>query len=197
MKDKLQNKADHSQQALGDNIDQRIVENEINIYKKTDRLTRNKMYALLKIVYNSQKSLEGQFDLDIPASIEKKLKYNNVEKYQELFSMYSIYLEDFSKVLANSFFNSQRVIITVKQFFIKYGILKIKDKEIIGDGDKQLEIIFQQLKDYIVQDSHFDENHFSNEDVEDFVYVLMLYCVWKCKLLNNPNMVSGKNDING
>lgn len=183
--DKQISKGNDNQQISGDNNSQIKINKVLLINQKSEIFAKpNLIFKLLKVIYNSLNLLEGKWDLTVPAPIQKKLKFNKVDYYEKIFDEYVAGLETISKVMSR-FPDSSRIVMVIYRFFIKFNSIENKKKNY--SGDEVLEKVFDAVEQYLKKDPGFSVLDITEEQMDDFTYALMLYCVSECKLLKNPN----------
>lgn len=162
--------------------------NTLNLNIEPNKLTRSIIYNLLDIIDKSNISISGEFSLKAPAEMNRKLIYNNAQKYVHIFERYAYNIEDFSFVLQNYFENSQNILIKVANIFDEKAAKFDDNAEyLIANGDSQLDIVKKSLIFCILHDPRYQESKYDDITIESFVYTLMAYTVGKCKILLNPN----------
>lgn len=155
-------------------------------------LSKTIIYNLVNIISESNIESNNDYSLALPARIDKKLVFNGAFCYKDIFLDYSGMLASFSRVIED-FPNSEKIVSKVHHIFI-LSVPRCKDgKPKATEGDKQLENIKNELSVIIRSDYRCQDNYY-DEQIESFVYILMLYCIEKCKILINPNEMSNQND---
>ena len=173
------------------NIQQTIILN-----MNDHQLSKTIIYDLLKKIESADISLNTSYSLELPSPVSKKLIYNNAMSYKMIFNDYSSMLNDFSQVI-EGFENSEAIVLKVNHIFLKNADYTSKGTiKVSLDGDKQLDKVKEELASIIKSDYRCQENYY-DEQIEAFIYTLMLYCVEKCKILINPNEMSNQNDFTG
>lgn len=156
-------------------------------------LSKTIIYDLLKIIESADISQNTSYSLELPSSISKKLIYNHAMSYKMIFNDYSSGLNDFSQVI-EEFENSEFIVRKVNHIFLRIADYTSKGEiKVSSDGNKQLDKVKEKLAS-IIKSDYRCENYY-DEQIESFIYTLMLYCVEKCKILINPNEMSNQNDF--
>lgn len=167
--------------------------NQTNLFIEDKRtLSKTIIYNLLKIISESNIESNNDYSLALPARIDRKLIFNGAFRYKNIFFDYSGMLASFSQVIED-FPDSQKIVSKVHHIFILSVPLYKDGKPKATEGDKQLEKIKTKLLTIIRSDYRCQDNYY-DEQIESFVYILMLYCVEKCKILINPNEMSKQDD---
>lgn len=173
-------------QNTNDSFNHNFVINNMNGYQP---LTETQTYDLLKIIMESDLSEDANIELTDPTGFYKKLKFNGVVKYKGILDdnvneqmMITQQIQDLE--------NADRIIKKLHASFLKKMYLKDQNP-VPGDGDKQLNSIFEEFKKGILSDPRFPNSHISEESVDEFVYGLLGYGISICKVLINPNEGEG------
>lgn len=167
--------------------------NQTNLYIEDKRtLSKTIIYNLLQIISDSNIESNNDYSLALPARIDKKLVFNGAFRYKNIFVDYSGMLASFSQVIED-FADSEKIVSKVHHIFLFYVPLHKDGQPKAAEGDKQLGKIKNKLLTIIKSDYRYQGNYY-DEQIESFVYTIMLYCVEKCKILINPNETSNWND---
>lgn len=177
---------DSATQIAGDanNVETNITYN--NFYSSPPHiLTKSKIYDLLNTMLDFTDTNNPNYKLEYPEDINPKLKHNRANKYIPRFHRKAKTLGTFNAVL-NGFTDSEKIVSTVQSCFEDFADFNEDGTLALGNGSKQLDEVSAQLFIRITRSANFDNDRFATEDIEEFILVLMLHCVWKCKLLQNP-----------
>ncbi|AKP64494.1 hypothetical protein [Levilactobacillus koreensis] len=174
-----------------DNIQQNGDNNHVTNYfgYNSGDLTESEIYELLKIFVTSDIPGNVDFANTNPAKFKEKLLYNNVTKYKFIFDEY--FEEQFTILkISEDFPDSEPIMRKLRTLF--YDEAKFYNHElVVGDGDKQLDEIYEKISRSITHDPRFIDSSIKELKMDAFVYGLMSYGILKCKILKNPNEESG------
>ena len=145
--------------------------------------SKTEMCTLLNIFIDRSSTKEHSDNFSIPADLTSKMDYNNVVRYKEKFDIYYPYLQLLSDVI-DDFENSQDILEKVQSIYVDCTEYK-NGKKVPGNGDSQLYFINEKIKDLIRNDIRSIE--ISEEKIDKFTILLILYVFEKCKVLENPN----------
>ncbi|KRK89736.1 hypothetical protein FC99_GL000213 [Levilactobacillus koreensis JCM 16448] len=110
-------------------------------------------------------------------------------KYKFIFDEY--FEEQFTILkISEDFPDSEPIMRKLRTLF--YDEAKFYNHElVVGDGDKQLDEIYEKISRSITHDPRFIDSSIKELKMDAFVYGLMSYGILKCKILKNPNEESG------
>ena len=120
-----------------------------------------------------------------PARIKAKLIYNNAQKF---WSKFINHAEDYARLdsAMKEFPSSEDIVKRLHNLFLDVAEYTQEADIIVGDGDKQLDSIQQQLRSVIMQDQRFSSASFSDEELEQFCIALINHGVSVCEVLLDP-----------
>lgn len=180
------------------NINQNINNNISNNIVVKQHLTKTKMFKLLKIFIKDIKNNSGNnsnvhYDLKtLPSELNQKLTFNTAPKFKELFIDHWKDLQTLESLMKSEF-ETDRIVMALKDQYIKSDLLKIKNNAmVVDDGDQILFYLEEYIVDKIENDKDYDNSEFDEEDVTSFAYALLGYCTNKCQILVNPNKKADK-----
>lgn len=148
-------------------------------------LTQSMAYELLIILREEEIESGNDYSLEPPAHVKKKLVFNGARKYVNLFPLYAANSYLIGSVM-NDFTDSERLVLSIHTLYLNVASYDDENQLSPTNGDAQLDSVFDSLTERIIKSKDFDANLFTTEDVEGFVYGLMLYSVERCKILVNP-----------
>ena len=145
-----------------------LVENE---------LSRTLIFDCLQIFNDSPIEANASYSLIDPAGLFEKLEKNYALKYKEYALVYS---EDFNKIgeVIRDFNDSSSIVKKLIKVFVD-GF----DNE--NNGDENLKVLEKRVIKIIKSDERYEMQY--DEKLEEFVISFILYGIYKCKILRNPN----------
>lgn len=152
-------------------------------------LTKSQVYKLLELVISALNDTDSQpqVSLEMPAQITEKLLHNSAHAYIDIFEMQIEYFNIIDES-SQSMVASELIIKQLQRLYFRQAERDAQGKILTGNGDLQLDNVKNELFEIIIQDPDYVPD-ITREQVEDFIEALMLYGVWKCKILENPNRV--------
>lgn len=149
----------------------------VNIILPEKELSKSLIFDLLQIFNESAIDSSGGFSLIDPADLFVKLEVNNASNHK----LYALnYSDDFNKFddVIKDFSDSSSIIKKLVKLFIENS----DDNE---TGDYNLRVLAQNVIQVIKQDERYKSQY--DEKLDEFVEAFILYGVYKCKILKNPN----------
>ena len=163
---------------LQNNGDGIIINNSVvNLGLFEKELSKSLIFDLLQIFNDSTIDSNGSFSLIDPADLFVKLEINDASKHK----VYALnYSDDFNKFddVIKDFNDSSSIIKKLVKLFIDNSN---DDKT----GDDNLQALAENVIQVIKHDDRYKPQY--NEKLDEFVEAFILYGVYKCKVLKNPN----------
>lgn len=162
----------------------------VNQFNSTSRpLTKSQIYNLLELVISAfdESNMGDNSPLEIPALITEKLHHNSAFAYIDIFKLNIEYF-NIIDTSSQSMVASHLIVKQLSRIYLRNAERDKNGRILATNGDQQLDQIKSEIFEIITHDPEFD-SFITREQVEDFIDALMLYGVWKCKILENPNKV--------
>lgn len=163
-----------------------VVNANVTFESALPKLTHSKVNELLKLIYNSKVPAQSEYSLKCPIGITQKTEFNRAYRYRMHFDLCAdIYIkidEVMKDFLDGEKIDKKLALMYQREVLIKDG------RPAVGDGDSQLNKIYDELRKLIVNDVHFDVNEYSDEELDFFCVGLIAYGVSKCKILIAPEI---------
>lgn len=147
--------------------------------------TETETYSLLQIVNNSNLPEANIFALNDPDKMEHKLKYNDAYIYKDYSEDYIEGLLRIGKAMED-FENSEAIVLKLRQLFLKNAARNNMKNIVPKNGDDILDKIHFELRKTILSDERYDKHMYTIEKLDNFIIALLLYGIFKCKILVNP-----------
>ena len=149
-------------------------------------LTKSHMHRILKLLMDSSKTNEGDYSLNPPAPLERKLIYNQAPRYVNIIANHA---EDYARLddVLKDFPDSEVIIQRMNDFFIEVAEVQSDGSLCVGNGDAQLKSIETTIYALVVNDASFDANAVPEENIRQFCVALLAVAISKCRVLINPD----------
>lgn len=148
-------------------------------------ITKSKIFELLKVLRDTLVEEGPEYLLADPGETDQKLKHNRAGKYIRRFHRSSPTLAAFNGVMKD-FPDSEAIVSAIQDLYEDVADINESGELAVGDGERHLDEVRSQLIDRVINSAGYNPDDYHLEDIEQFVGLLMLYGVWKCKLLVNP-----------
>lgn len=128
-----------------------------------------------------EKNFEGiaEYSIAENANWSKKIKYNEIIKYEMIFDEYSFAREDIEELLEGYEYRT-KLIRNFKTLYID-SVFKFKE----ADNDFRLDWMFNRLCDIVDESCEVNDSMYI-EDRNQAIYQLMFYAFTKCQILEKP-----------
>ncbi|PYI65755.1 hypothetical protein CVV68_17075 [Arthrobacter livingstonensis] len=156
-------------------------------YEKS-KLTQSKVHQLLLMVIAALDEGGHGHDLtmEFPVGVRQKLQYNNATKYISIFQHQLIHFSTIDEV-AQEIPRSEDILKQLYRMYANTATYDVDGQPLVGDGSTQLDKISEELVNLVINDLNYNPDVVTYEDIKNFVESLMMYGVWKCKVLLKPN----------
>jgi len=181
----------HGMSIAGNNNHVTKIDHQTNIHFQDAPKTLSKsfLFDICKCIAESDIEYDDDYSIRDNVDWNYKLEYNEVNLYIDLFDEYCIGYEDMEKVLRN-FEKRDDILKKIRAIYLKKEIGQSK-----VSSDELLDLVFTEIKLHCVQIcSATSENDFSDEELDEAIYLVMFYAITKCKLLKVPPKDGEDND---
>lgn len=154
-------------------------------------LTKTQIYDILVLFTESYPSGPAGVNTSDPAPITEKLVFNRAHKYNILLRGQILNYESLNLIL-ESVPKSELIVDSLHWIYLNSVEIDQTNGDIIVEGgDDKLDVIRETITQRILNHKGRDVDSYSLEQIEAFVLALMLYGIWKCKILANPRSSGG------
>lgn len=172
---------DNGNAVVGDNniFNQTIFQQSMNPMPK-----RSVIFEVCTTI--SKADIDCADDYSIKRNVDwiKKLEYNDVERYSEIFDTYCVGYETVEDILAEYKVRDRDIM--VRKVNATYKSVEA-DRERLGEnGDYVLEHVYKKLEEIVFKYAGITGSSESLEELEEAIYLIMFYVFTKCLLLKKP-----------
>lgn len=142
-------------------------------------ITESEIYKICCIIADSPLTQNPTVDVTTNANWLKKIHFNQLKKYSEIFEMYMPYYDVVESVLSSSDINGESVLRNIKSIYID-----LKYSETVLSPDTIIDYVYSQL-DIIVRES-VSQITLTVESIKDSLHLIIFYAFTFCQILEIP-----------
>lgn len=166
---------DNSPSVIGNN--NRIGDTYLHVPNHNNRMRRSILYDVCCTLSKAEMNFREEYALHTNSDWIEKIEYNHIEKYKEIFEMYSLYYGVVEEVLERI---PKRELLIRN---IKTTYVKSKNVNANFSKDEILDIVFNNLSEIVVQSDQFSDDPMLEEEKNEAIHLIMFYAFTKCQLL--------------
>lgn len=175
-------KEKRSIKSTGDNTVSNIGDNAsivVNQYSNEKKFNRSLLHEFC-VRFASLPETPNEYDISLSSNIMKKIEYNEIKLYENIFRDCDFYIDDVEEIL--NFIPKRQNVIRK----INYEYIRLRKNNDTADKDEICDLVHNSLLEVVSGDSEL-----YIEEAEFAIHSLMYYAFTKCKLLDPVPMEVG------